>query len=431
MFPTTKLTFGLRALTVAILAAGATACPLVESCADYDPLDFPCTAASLPMPATGSPVALSTPFELVDRRRSDKVIPVFVRAPQGCPGPHPVVLFSHGGGFDDARSLNEDKNRRWGQTLAQAGYIVLHISHQPPANRSAVGALCRKFGQAPGNRNECIAQSGEEPVHARYFERPADAMAVIQDMLDPAGVLRPALQAAGLTIAEEQFGLIGWSAGTQAVLTLAGAWRKFDGVEPYQMSTDPLLAAGPGRASYGKGLMPPAGIVRAFVALSPQGAGFNGYFCGRFVTAETPDGRCNNTANSFRDLEVPLLVVTGSEDTWHSGRDAILPETRRQPFDTLAPVTPPASRYLLFLGNPDAGHGAPNLSQSAAMPAPTDAVRAAAIALFDSQLKSGAMQTHAEFFINRTSGNMIRTLAESDPQNLPASDPRATVFLRK
>ena len=74
-------------------------------------------------------------------------VPIFIRYPVGATGQLPMILWSHGGG---AKTDGQYNNVEWGTALAQAGYIVIHMSHVPRTQAERT-ALYNEYG-VPANQ---------------------------------------------------------------------------------------------------------------------------------------------------------------------------------------------------------------------------------------------------------------------------------------
>jgi hypothetical protein len=76
-------------------------------------------------------VGIADGIVLVDPARGNYEIPLLVRYPIGAPGPRPVVIWNHGGAPSPNGKTRSDE---WGNTLAAAGYVVIHPSRLPVEN---------------------------------------------------------------------------------------------------------------------------------------------------------------------------------------------------------------------------------------------------------------------------------------------------------
>jgi dienelactone hydrolase len=199
-------------------------------------------------------------------------LPVDVTYPNG-PGPFPVVVYSHGdgGSGNDARPLA----RFW----ATHGYVVLAPSHRDPPS----------------------AKNGTDP---KAWEARARDLSFLIDSLP--GVGERVAPLAGKLDAG-RVGVGGHSYGAYTAGLLAGA----------------TIATGKGSKSKTESFADPR--AKAFLLLSPPGAGLRGW-----------------TAGSWTDVARPLLVVTGSRDKGSKGQ---APSWRLDAFR----LSPPGDKFALFL----------------------------------------------------------------------------------
>lgn len=221
---------------------------------------------------SGLAVAAEAEVRLTDSARQ-RELAVDVTYPGG-PGPFPVILYSHGDGGTgkDARGLA----RFW----ATRGYVVLAPSHR----------------DAPSAKNVGDPKAWE--TRARDLAFLIDSLPVIGERVPPlAGKLDGA-----------RLGVGGHSYGAYTAGLLSGAT-----VAPPKGSKNPKPES----------FADPR--PRAFLLLSPPGAGMRGW-----------------TASSWASVARPLLVVTGSRDKGSKGQE---PAWR---FDAFR-LSPPGDKYSLFL----------------------------------------------------------------------------------
>ena len=382
----------------------------------YNPLDFPCTH--------DRSQSVSPNINIIDSTRANKAVTVRVHYPTSCTGNPivPIVIYSHGGGYDD----NGDFGGRgeWADTLAMAGYFVIRISHQPPANKAM---LCDKFGLVPSTQaNEediCISSATTNGrLVMSSFEIPADALAVVKELQSSPSLLDTYIADSAGTVDINRLGVIGFSSGSRMSLTLAGAKRMLNRTDIYDMMEDPdLLPPASGTTSiYGQGLLPLNVDRTVAAAMSPQSAGYYKYYCGASFAR---NDRCTSTTHSFDEMDWTFIVGTGSQDRWHGTHDGISVENRIQPYELVPTSASSPNQYLYFLGN-DGGvnndgaiHNFFNLrtALTTPMPNPTDALRMAVVATFDSVLKRSPRRAKADWLLNRSS--RIKDLASDHPDN--------------
>ena len=198
---------------------------------------------------------------------------VDVTYPNG-PGPFPVVVFSHGdgGSGDDARPLA----RFW----ATRGFVVLAPSHRDP----------------PSAKNGVDPRAWE--ARARDLSFVIDSLAGIGDRVAP---LAGKLDAGRVGVGGHSYGA--YTAGLLAGATIEAP--KGSKGEKTKNFADPRP--------------------KAFLLLSPPGAGLRGW-----------------TSGSWSDVTRPLLVVTGSRDKGSKGQP---PSWRLDAFR----LSPPGEKFALVL----------------------------------------------------------------------------------
>ena len=241
-------------------------------------------------------------------------IPALLRLPADSAGPLPVVIWSHGGGFDDA---GQKLGARWGQTIAAAGYLVIHVAHIVPS-ATQIATLCAELDIPP---SECSGEwSLPQVVRARDVSAVLDSLPKIGEWLSQKG---------GASLDTSRVAIAGWSAGSQPGLLLAGA----------RIELTPSL----GFSSLD--LRPSASV-----ALSPQGPGFSGFFA-------------DAAGSSWDEIQRPTLVLTGDNDIKPQNPD-LLGSIRRQAWENLPGAD---GRQRLLYSHIPAGvgeHGSYNLGDA-------------------------------------------------------------------
>ncbi len=279
----------------------------------------------------------------VTEKVSGRVLPLRIRAPQG-PGPYPVVVFTHGGGFDDGGHAH---SATWGETLARHGYIVANIGHATLTGEQG-RAFC-KLGKVPDA--ECTADAGDDSGLVALIKR-SDVVNVIDAIPDLA---RAAKAAGGPDADITHLGVIGWSAGSRSTMTSRGAGF-------YPSASAPVYSVVESR-------------ITAILALSPTGPGFGGFF-----------------EASFRTIAAPSLMATGDNDVKPTSPD-LTGAVRRKAFDL---QTADGARRLLFSKLPPGvgGHSTYNLDDLASsdprLQRYSRALTSAARAFFDEHLRGDA-----------------------------------------
>ncbi|MFK7984778.1 MAG: alpha/beta hydrolase family protein [Sandaracinaceae bacterium] len=250
---------------------------------------------------------------MVDNPAYGRRFPITVRFPTDAEGPIPVIVASHGGTFND---MGHELLGTWGDTLASAGFGVIHIAHvefgTPDATR-----LCEDLGIPEA---ECVADGSYNPG---VVFKPSDGVAVLDALEDIAAMLE---DARGVRLDPSRVATLGWSGGTQVGLTLLGAERDVSPSVRHTAADDRIAGA---------------------MALSPHGPGFSGYFA-------------SGSETSMDAVTRPILIATGDHD-FKEGNPELLPSIRRQTFDNLPGGA--GTQRLLYSRLPVGvgGHGTYNL----------------------------------------------------------------------
>lgn len=248
------------------------------------------TGAACPGPDAAGGAYSEKRFDgLLDDTRERKV-PVTVLWPSRDEPrqPSPLVVLSHGG------AGQRGSYEYLATHLARHGYVVAIPEHVG----SDTGALLRGMRERRSGPRAALRAMVED--EGEWRARPADVTFVIDraarwNETDP--------ELAG-RIDLGRVGVLGHSYGAYTALAIAGARVRLEGA--LSDLSDPR--------------------VDAIVALSPSGPGGWGWF----------------SEESFRSVDVPALLVTGSRDavtSWQSG------EWRKEAFDLM----PPGPRYCLWL----------------------------------------------------------------------------------
>jgi predicted dienelactone hydrolase len=265
-------------------------------------------------------------YRFTDPTRGNRALSVQLRIPSDAPGARPVIVFSHGGGPRSACSFG---NAQWGDALASAGYVVIHIAH-------SINAVDREMA--------CSAMGvpGCSEVMAMLYLRPGDISAVISQI--PAIATRFGLSE---RIDASRLGVAGHSFGAYTVMTAVGAKVELGVLRGKSFVDSRIVSA---------------------MALSPQGTGRFGFY------------DQGGDEHSWANISLPVLTQTGLGDgdplTGEAGPD------RRIPFEKM----PAPDKMEAFLNEPRAIHGTFNLNSNA----PTefhDWIRATGIAWFDATLQ--------------------------------------------
>jgi hypothetical protein len=174
---------------------------------------------------------------LHDPARRNLPVPLLVHYPIGATNRRPVVIWNHGG---SPSAGGKNRSEEWGETLAAAGYVVIHPSRVPVTDVTPFQAECTAEGfPLPGDCALFIAQVKFGPQTAVFV---LDSLPAIEALV-PELVGR--LDASRVTIA-------GHSAGSPVPLVLAGAVRVFPSGQHRDSDPRPVafLATGPHGPDY-------------------------------------------------------------------------------------------------------------------------------------------------------------------------------------
>lgn len=203
---------------------------------------------------------------LMDGARNNYPVPIKIRFPVGAPMPRPVIIWHHGGepAFD-----GRDRSAEWGDTLAKAGYIVVHVSRvqvtpvQPDLDECTLNGFLPASGTPTAEqRQSCIrwlSQNRYGPQNTKYLLGVLGAFPALFDLTRVA--------------------VAGHSAGSIAVQANAGAWQQW------------------GAGQYSERVSG----VRAFMGSGMQGPVYAGFSNGF-------------QHESFLPIDRPMLTISGRGD---------------------------------------------------------------------------------------------------------------------
>lgn len=235
-----------------------------------------------------------------------RTLPLLVRVP-AVEGPVPVVIWMHGGGFNDN---GHRESVAWGDTLARHGYLVIHVASARLTLESAL-IMC-ELAQVP--EAECGRTEDEDDDANGLLAvfRSFDLVAVLEDLPRLSQI---SVNNGGPALDLERVAVGGWSGGSRGPQLVMGASTK-------PTASAPLFSNPNARA-------------RAAFLMSPAGPGFGGFF-------QDEDG------SSWEAMRGPTLVSTGTND-----QKPLKPELtgaiRRVPFDA-QPAD--GERWLLYSNLP-------------------------------------------------------------------------------
>jgi predicted dienelactone hydrolase len=311
---------------------------ILASCASApkqaEPPPVPTQSMRYSSESGSSPVGVIPVATIHDAQRN-RDLKLNIEYPTRGAGPFPLIIFSHG--YGGTSSGYEGLAAYW----ASYGYIVARPSHADAGalrdvmrdrieQRRAERQEQQKQGRA-GNRQmarderereENAAQMAEtiwaNQREEQWRDRVRDVTLII-DSLDDLERHYPELQG---KIDHKKIGVGGHSYGAFTSMLVAGA-KTFG--TPQMSGLDPR--------------------VRAIVAMSPQGIG----------------GPQNLTAESWRDVKIPAMYMTGSRDL---GGPAENPDWRRAAFEN----SPGGDKYFVLIGGARHMSFAGSLTQLADMP---------------------------------------------------------------
>ncbi len=234
---------------------------------------------------------------LHDARRG-KDLPLLIRYPKpasdGRAGDAklPVVVFSHGMG--GSREAFGPLSEHW----ASRGYAVIHCTHDDSVQ------LRRSKGEKL--TLDSFMQRGVSQVDP--VGRVDDIKLILDSLADIEQKIPALRDAKGRgRLDRERIGMAGHSAGALTTQMIAGAQTRL------------------GRAAGAKGFADER--IKAFMPISPQGV-----------------GRLGMGEGAWKDIKIPMLTVTGSEDTVAFTTET--PESRKHPFEYSAAL---GNKYLLWI----------------------------------------------------------------------------------
>lgn len=299
-------------------------------------------------PERGLTVTVLEGFEITDAT-TGRVLPLLMRVPSGA-GPVPVVIWSHGGGFNDN---GHHLGAEWGAVIASQGYAVVHLAHVTATAQTA-NEVCRLASVPSG---ECSGHADEDSGLLAVF-RTFDIIGVLDKLQ---GLSDRSVAGGGPAFDLSRVVVAGWSGGSRAPVVLMGA-SVIASVSAPRFSKPDLR-------------------VKAAIGLSPTGPGFGGFF---------DDG--GGAATSWDVLRGPMLFATGSNDVKPDKPDLNGP-VRRFPY-TAQPGD--GTRWLLYSNLPVGvgAHGTFNLgddgSSDERLARLSRALRSTVRAFLDAHLKEDA-----------------------------------------
>lgn len=245
-------------------------------------------------PSSGLTVDEFREWMVVDDQRigqAGREIPIAVYWSSAATTPMPVVVLSHGGA---SGKTNPRKSMdAWAPLLAEHGYYSVAVAHGPRTDIERIVLTMNLGGTLP----QC--------AEFKYlgYDRPLDFARVVDAIVEQAA--QPAWSS---LIDPAVLGYMGHSSGAGSVMMTAGAGREYMPGLGLSFANHELPAA--------------------FIAMSPQGSGEDGFL-----------------PKSWAGVSRPMLTCTGAADGDH-------PNERRDPFENM----PPGDKYQLWIQDPGATH---------------------------------------------------------------------------
>ncbi len=232
--------------------------------------------------ASSSPLTAALTLRDPDRNRE---VPLKIYYPGHISGSLPLIVFSHG--YGGTRDGYEYLGRGW----ADAGYIVIFPTHI-------------------GSDSDALAQAGLRAAGdpATAFEMQRQRTADIRFILSSLKLIDRQVREIHGKINNKQIGVSGHSMGAGTALLIGGA-----------TGATPNASAQSFRDKH----------VHAVIAMSPQGAGAEGF-----------------SDHSWDKLAVPALTISGTRDRGIAGQP---PEWRTQPFQHM----PGGGKYQVIVNGAD------------------------------------------------------------------------------
>lgn len=244
----------------------------------------------------------------VEDATTGRSLPLLARIP-AVAGPVPVVIWMHGGGFNDNGHRTSET---WGDTLARHGFLVIHVASSS-LTADAARTMCA-LASVP--EAECVAGDDEDASGLLAVFRTFDLVAVLDDLPRLSTI---SVNNGGPALDLERVAVGGWSGGSRAPLMVMGATVK-------TTASGPLFSK------------PHARPAAAFT-MSQAGPGFGGFY---------DDG----DTTSWSALRGPMFMATGTND-----QKPLKPELtgliRRFPFE----AQPADGQRLLLYSNLAVGLG--------------------------------------------------------------------------
>lgn len=283
---------------------------------------------------------------------TQRQLPLLVRQPSSADQPLPVVIWSHGGSFNDQ---GHKQSKAWSEVFAAHGYAAIHLAHTTLTLPKA-RLVCAELQLSP---EECLPDlnADEDSDGFLAIVRTLDLHAIINELERLSRISQnnggPAFDLGKVVVA-------GWSGGSRAPAMIMGAQVKVK----------------QGGALFSK----PHALPAAAILMSPTGPGFGGFF---------EDGP---QAHAWTMSRGPVLMATGINDVKPNKPELDGP-TRKKSYELQSADD---QRWMLYstleLGHGE--HGTYNLgdlgAEDEALNHLSLAITSAARAFLDAHLKQDA-----------------------------------------
>jgi len=245
--------------------------------------------------------------DLVDKSRNNRSVPLKIHFPNT--GENlPIVVISHGAG------ATWDANIYQAQHLASHGYLAICPRHVD----SDFERKNHLMSRAGGNMRQMEAVHYMTTDSRAVLERPKDISFAINQAIQ----WNQSLNQLKGRLNTSKVAVMGHSFGAYTTLVCCGARPALDYLKP---------KVGSGKGVYGGDLSDSR--ITFGLALSPQGPGST--FFGK---------------DSYRTINRPLIMMTGSKDGEQSATGGRLaPESRKEAFQ----LSPSGQKYFIWLANAD------------------------------------------------------------------------------
>jgi dienelactone hydrolase len=299
-------------------------------------------------------------YTTADSMTPARTITLRIRTPRGATGPLPMVIVIHGGGFNpNGHNGLED----WGAQLAAAGFVAVNFGNAEDEGNAHCTSLMIPVSECTAALlTKEVSAGGTIPVW--LYTRPQDAKAIVDQ-------LSSIEQKASVQVDRDRLGVLGHSAGSHAVMSLAGV----------VVDVSPSLKARAWNAD---------ARFKAFVANSPQGLNSMGLM-------ET----------SWGAITRPVLIQTGKRDSTE-GEQA---PSRRHPY----PRLPGPNAYEHYIDDDAATHSVFALEKDEGVAGHELSLARTGLAFFDAFLngRDEAKQFLAGNALSRASGG-LSTLSKKE-----------------